>query len=70
MHIVIGLVIAFVLVAIYARQNRGTRLCRWREDRTGDRGALRKYRCAACGAEAFTAEKGPPRQCHANPPRS
>ncbi len=46
MHIVIGLVIAFIIVAIVARRNRDTRRCRWRADRTGDRGALRKYKCA------------------------
>jgi hypothetical protein len=51
------------VVAYLAWRNRGVRGCRWREDRTGDRGALRKYRCAACGAEAFTATKGPPQSC-------
>ncbi|WP_299674070.1 hypothetical protein [uncultured Roseobacter sp.] len=70
MHIVIGLIIAFVLVAFFARRNRGTRRCRWREDRTGNRGALRKYKCAACGAEAFTATKGPPDSCKANLPKT
>jgi hypothetical protein len=66
MHIVIGLLIAFVLVAVVARRNKATRKCRWREDRTGDRGALRKYRCAACGAEAFTSTPGPPKDCRAS----
>ena len=65
MLVVVGLIIAFILVAIYARRNRGRRDCRWREDRSGDRGELRKYRCMACGAEAFTATPGPPRQCFA-----
>nr|WP_298914702.1 hypothetical protein [uncultured Roseobacter sp.] len=68
MHIIIGLLIAFLIVAIYARRNRATRGCRWREDRSGDRGSLRKYRCAACGAEAFTATKGPPRDCKSDLP--
>ncbi|MEM1073538.1 MAG: hypothetical protein AAF665_11255 [Pseudomonadota bacterium] len=63
MHIVIGLIVAFVLVGLYARQHRGVRGCRWRADHTGDRGALRKYRCAACGAETFSAGKQPPREC-------
>ncbi|TMM51895.1 hypothetical protein FDT80_12685 [Sulfitobacter sabulilitoris] len=62
--VVIGLIVAFVLVVIFSR--RGTRACRWRADRTGDKGALRKYRCAACGAEAFTATDGPPRDCKAD----
>jgi hypothetical protein len=65
MHIVIGLLIAFVVVAIVARRNRATRKCRWREDRAGNRGALRKYRCAACGAEAFTSTPGAPKDCKA-----
>jgi len=55
--------IVFGVVAYLAWRNRAVRGCRWREDRTGDRGALRKYRCAACGAEAFTATKGPPQSC-------
>ncbi|WP_366869474.1 hypothetical protein [uncultured Roseobacter sp.] len=68
MHIVVGLIIAFVVVAIFARRNRGTRRCRWREDRNGDRGSLRKYKCSACGAEAFTASKGPPDTCKSHLP--
>lgn len=63
MHIILGLVIAFVIVALFARRNKLTRRCRWREDRSGDRGTLRKYKCAACGAEAFTSTKGPPKDC-------
>ncbi|MGZ2258960.1 hypothetical protein [Roseobacter sp. A03A-229] len=70
MHIVIGLIIAFIVVALFARRNRNTRRCRWREDRTGDRGSLRKYKCAACGAEAFTATKGPPDTCKAKLPKT
>lgn len=70
MHIVIGLIIAFVIVAVFARRNRGTRGCRWREDRTGNRGALRKYKCATCGAEAFSTSKGPPDSCRAHPPKT
>ncbi|WP_299403479.1 hypothetical protein [uncultured Roseobacter sp.] len=68
MHIVIGLIVAFIVVALYARRNRATRRCRWREDRTGDRGNLRKYKCATCGAEAYTAQKGPPRDCKSHLP--
>lgn len=70
MHIIIGLLIAFVIVAFFARRNRATRNCRWREDHSGDRGGLRKYKCAACGAETFTSAKTPPRECkaHTQPP--
>ncbi|UWR21678.1 hypothetical protein [Sulfitobacter sp. S190] len=63
MFMVIGLIVAFVIVAFYARKNRGMRQCRWRADRSGDRGSLRMYRCAFCGAEAFTATSGPPQNC-------
>ncbi len=69
MHILLGLLVAFVLVALYARRNRATRRCRWRADRSGDKGALRKYRCAACGAEAFSATGGPPRDCKSHLPK-
>ncbi|MBW4709666.1 hypothetical protein KX928_17910 [Roseobacter sp. YSTF-M11] len=70
MHIVLGLIIAFIVVAIFARRNRNTRGCRWREDRAGNRGSLRKYKCAACGAEAFTSQKGPPQTCKSHLPKS
>ncbi len=63
MHIVIGLVIAFLLVLLFARRNHATRQCRWRADKTGDRDGLRKYRCMACGAEGFADKPGPPRYC-------
>jgi len=63
MLVVLGFIIAFVIVAIYARKNKATRACRWRQDSTGDKGRLRKYRCAACGAEAYTASDGPPQDC-------
>lgn len=59
----LALPIVVCVVAYLAWRNRGVRGCRWREDRSGDKGALRMYRCAACGAEAFTATKGPPQNC-------
>ena len=61
--IVILGIIASVLVAWYAWRYRDVRSCRWRAERSGDKGALRKYRCVNCGAEAFTAASGPPRDC-------
>jgi hypothetical protein len=64
MHIILGLIIAFVIVAIVARRNRGTRQCRWRADRRDDSGALSRYRCAFCGAETFTSDGKPPKECH------
>jgi hypothetical protein len=65
MPLIIALIIAVIVIAIVARRTRATKGCRWREDRSGDRDTLRMYRCAACGAEAFTATPGPPRQCKA-----
>jgi len=71
MHFLIALVVAVVLVAVFARRGRATRGCRWRADSSGDRGSLRKYNCTSCGAEAFTATNGPPDSCKAkNKPSS
>jgi hypothetical protein len=61
MVVVVGLIIAFVLVAIFAR--RGMRMCRWRMDKTQDRDGLRFYRCAACGAEVLVAPGKIPQDC-------
>lgn len=55
-------VIAVIAVAIYAHRHADTRQCRWRQDRAGARGALMKYNCVTCGAEAFRA-KGKPDRC-------
>ena len=60
---IVVLLIAFGFVMFFERRNASTRGCRWRADATGDRGALRKYKCAACGEEAFTLTKGPPNDC-------
>lgn len=64
MIIIAGLILAFLLILIFS--NRRTRHCRWREDRRGDRDGQRKYRCMACGAEAFTSDGKAPKLCHAN----
>lgn len=69
MHIVLGLIIALVIVAIFARRNRTTRNCRWRADKTGDKGNLSKYRCVTCGATGFSATGGPPRDCKSTLPK-
>lgn len=58
MPVVIGLIIAFVLVAIFSRPKM--RGCRWREWR-GPGGVV--YRCAACGAETRTDNGKPPQFC-------
>jgi len=64
--IVVGLIVAFLLIVIFA--NRRTRNCRWREDRTIQSDKGRRYKCMACGAEAFTTTGKPPLDCKANPP--
>lgn len=63
MIVVIGLIIAFVLIVLFA--NRRTRLCRWRAVRSGDQDGQSLYRCAACGAEVFTSDGKVPSDCHA-----
>ena len=67
MLIVIALIVAFVLVAIFS--NRRTRNCRWRADRRADSDGRRAWRCAACGARAFTTDDKPPQDCAADPPQ-
>jgi len=61
MLVAIGLIVAVILVAVYARPDM--RQCRWREDRTGDTATAKKYVCAACGAVALTETRRPPRRC-------
>jgi hypothetical protein len=66
MHIVLGLIVAFFIVALYARRKKATRHCRWREDRSEDGAGLsRLYRCAACGATEVTNTGRPPQRCAA-----
>ncbi len=62
MPLLIALVIAVVIVAIVVRRRAPTRGCRWREDRAGSKGALVRFHCAACGAEAYRAN-GKPDRC-------
>lgn len=66
MPFLVLLLVAIIVAALVARRRALSRNCRWRADATGNRGNLRKYNCVACGAEAFTASKGPPQDCKAN----
>ena len=66
MIVVVGLIIAFVLVAIYSR--RETRVCRWREHRESGCDLRTRWRCAACGAEVVTPDGKAPKVCHARTP--
>lgn len=61
MFIPIGLIVAFILIAVFAR--REMRLCRWRMDRTQDRDGMQFYRCAACGAEVLVPQGKTPQDC-------
>nr|WP_089278931.1 hypothetical protein [Antarctobacter heliothermus] len=59
MFVVVGLIIAFVLVAVFS--NRATRLCRWRERR---KDGVSTWTCVHCGAQVPGAIGQPPRECH------
>lgn len=58
MHLLIGLILAFILVAVFS--NRTTRHCRWRERRheTGS-----QWTCIQCGATTEGKPGEPPRTC-------
>ena len=58
MFVVIGLIIAFVLIAVFS--NRATRLCRWREY-PGD--GVSTWRCVQCGMSTTGAKGKPPQVC-------
>jgi hypothetical protein len=61
--ILITFIIVFLIVAYFTRRGTDTRACRWRKNASRDKGNLHYYRCAACGAEAYTATQGPPQDC-------
>lgn len=63
MHIVIGLLIAFLCVVFYAWRYGETRACRWRADRARDSDGQHFYRCAQCGAESLSPKDRPPDKC-------
>ncbi|CUH77964.1 hypothetical protein [Tropicibacter naphthalenivorans] len=58
----LGLLLAFVLVAIYS--NPATRACRWREYRQED-GA--RWVCVHCGAETLGEAGQKPKTCLRDP---
>ncbi len=69
MFVVIGLIVAFILIAVFS--NRATRYCRWRE-RRGQSGST--WTCIHCGAQVQGTQGQPPTDCHrgqgATPPRA
>ncbi|MGY9046813.1 hypothetical protein P775_05485 [Puniceibacterium antarcticum] len=62
---VVGLILAFVLVAIFS--NRKTRLCRWRENRSDGQAS---YTCVYCGAVTSGPVGQPPKVCLRDVPLS
>ncbi|SMX47306.1 hypothetical protein [Maliponia aquimaris] len=58
MLVVVGLILAFVLIAVFS--NRATRHCRWRERRHGDASS---WTCIHCGARVEGKPGEPPRTC-------
>jgi len=63
MHIILGLLLAFALIALYHLTTRTSRRCRWRADRSKDRDGQHYHYCAACGAEQMTDTPNAPRFC-------
>ena len=61
MHIVIGLILAFILIALLS--NRKTRGCRWRMDKSQNQDGQTYFKCMACGEVAFTDTGKPPKIC-------
>lgn len=61
MIFIVGLIVAFVLIAIFS--NRETRQCRWREYRVSGCDLRTRWRCVACGAEVMGEPGQPPRTC-------
>lgn len=66
MIVIAGLILAFVLVLIFSK--REMRGCRWRADRSESRDGRHRFRCAACGAVAFTTTGKPPLHCRSGQP--
>jgi len=58
MFVIVGLILAFILIAIFS--NRATRFCRWRE-RRGMEGS--QWTCIHCGATVTGRRGEPPRTC-------
>ena len=58
MFVVVGLIVAFILIAVFS--NRAPRACRWREYPGGDDS---RWFCVTCGAETRGAKGKPPQTC-------
>lgn len=53
----------FIWMLLTYRARQRTRFCRWRENRSRDTAEGRHFVCMACGAEAVSPDKRPPRTC-------
>jgi len=62
MIVIAGLILAFVLIAIFG--NRRMRACRWRAYRPSGCDLRTRWRCVSCGAEVMTADDAAPARCH------
>ena len=58
MIVIVGLIVAFVLIAVFS--NRKTRQCRWREY-PGDLDS--RWVCVNCGAETRGPKRSEPKLC-------
>lgn len=58
MLVIVGLILAFVLIAVFS--NRATRACRWRERRHSGGS---QWTCIQCGARVEGRQGDPPRTC-------
>lgn len=62
MPILIALALAAVLVLAMLKRSR--RSCNWRPDNVTDRRPpFARWRCAACGVEAYSSDGHPPKDC-------
>jgi len=57
MHILIGLILTFILLALF--RNRGTRRCRWRRDRSADNQTGFMFKYMMCGAQTYARTQTP-----------
>jgi hypothetical protein len=61
MHIILGLALGIVFVAILSK--REMRNCRWRRNSRRDRSGEIYWMCAYCGAELFQKSEQLPKTC-------
>lgn len=60
--LILAAVILVVLALFYFRRTAVVRRCRWRAG-GGAGGQLSRWRCEACGVEAYSSDGHPPKEC-------